>query len=273
MIEAVAAARPVGNAARRARELLAFGLKQARACAFAGCFLFAVLVVPEGGVAGFPRYDVLLIVAVALQICLIALRIETLDEARAILVFHLLGFALEAYKVSPAVASWSYPGPGHTKVLGVPLFAGFMYAAVGSYIMQAWRILQLRVERHPPYWMTSLLAASMYVNLFTDHVLPDFRWYLSALALGLYARCTFVFVAVERERRMPFLVGFVLVGFFIWLAENAGTLMSVWRYPHQESEWSMVRLGTWSSWTMLAVMCFAVVSGLKHVKARIHLAE
>ena len=28
----------------------------------------------------------------------------------------------------------------------VPLFSGFMYAAVGSYIAQAWRILKLELE-------------------------------------------------------------------------------------------------------------------------------
>ena len=51
-----------------------------------------------------------------------------------------------------------------------------MYASVGSYVMQSWRMLDQRVERHPPYWMTGLLAAAMYLNLFTHHVMLDMRW-------------------------------------------------------------------------------------------------
>lgn len=249
-----------------------FGVEQARSCVFAGAFFAAVLLVPDGGIGPVHRYDVLLVWALVLQATLVLARIETLDEAKVIVVFHVFGFALEVFKTSPAIGSWSYPGEGVTMVAGVPLFAGFMYAAVGSYVMQAWRRLQLRVERHPPYWMTGLLAAAMYLNFFTHHFWVDVRWYLAALALGLYARCTIAFTPLDRERRMPFLLGFILVGFFIWLAENAGTLFDLWRYPHQEGAWQAVRLGTWSSWTMLAIICFAVVSNLKHVKERIQLA-
>lgn len=52
-----------------------------------------------------------------------------------ILGFHLLGLALELFKVHQG--SWVYPGEAVTKVGGVALFAGFMFAAVGSYICQA----------------------------------------------------------------------------------------------------------------------------------------
>jgi len=128
------------------------------------------------------------------------------------------------------------------------------------------------VERHPPYWMAFALAAALYLNLFTHHYFGDFRWHLLALSLGLYARCDIVFTPMDRERRMPFLLAFTLVGFFIWLAENIGTFFGVWRYPNQIGAWATVSLGKWSSWTMLAMMSFAIVSTLKHVKARIQLA-
>lgn len=262
----------VGGTRRFIVELAFFAAKQARACLFAAALLVAMACVPRAGLAGVARYDVLLGYALLLQAWLLWRRIETWDEAKAIAVFHLTGFALEAFKVSPAIGSWSYPDAAWSKLFGVPLFAGFMYAAVGSYVMQAWRMLALRVERHPPYWMTGALAAAMYVNLFTHHALGDFRWQLGALALGLYARCSVVFTPLDRERRMPLLLGFVLIGFFIWLAENFGTLLGVWRYPHQAIDWAPVQIGKWSSWAMLALLSFSLVTQLKHVKARIQLA-
>ncbi|WKB51164.1 DUF817 domain-containing protein [Eleftheria terrae] len=257
---------------RLLRELLWFGIKEARACIFAGAFFLAVFAVPRGGWLGLPRYDLLLAIALLLQAWLLWRRIETPDEARTILVFHLAGFALEVFKVSGGIGSWSYPDAGHTKLWGVPLFSGFMYAAVGSYIMQAWRVLHLRIERHPPYWMTTVLALALYANLFTHHYIGDFRWYLAAVAVGLYARCTVVFTPLDRERRMPLLLGFLLVGFFIWLAENLGTFFGLWRYPHQVGAWATVHWGKWTAWAMLTLMCFTIVGSLKHVKARIQFA-
>jgi uncharacterized membrane protein YoaT (DUF817 family) len=253
-------------------ELAFFALKQARACLFAAVIFLSVFVVPRGGIWHVPRYDVLLAIALVTQAGMLWRRIETWDEAKTIALFHVCGFALEVFKVSPGIASWSYPEAAWSKVFGVPLFSGFMYASVGSYVMQSWRMLEQRIERHPPYWMTGLLAAAMYLNLFTHHFLPDLRWYLAAVALGLYARCMVVFKPLDRERRMPLLLGFVLVGFFIWLAENFGTFFGIWRYPNQFGAWATVALGKWSSWAMLTLLSFTLVTNLKHVKARIHLA-
>ena len=63
-----------------------------------------------------------------------------------ITLFHLVGFALEWFKTSSDIQSWSYPDEAYTKIGGVPLFAGFMYAAVGSYIIQAWRLFDLKIK-------------------------------------------------------------------------------------------------------------------------------
>ncbi len=60
-------------------------------------------------------------------------KLETLDELKAICLFHLIGFVLEVFKTSAGIRSWVYPDFAYSKVLGVPLFSGFMYAAVGSY--------------------------------------------------------------------------------------------------------------------------------------------
>jgi uncharacterized membrane protein YoaT (DUF817 family) len=254
-------------------EFLWFGIKEARACLFVGLFFAAVLLMPRAGLLGIPRYDLLLVIAIAIQLWMVRAKLETWDELKAVCLFHVVGFALEAFKVSGKIQSWSYPDFGYTKIFGVPLFAGFMYAAIGSYIVQAWRLLDLRVRHHPPYWMASAIAILIYLNFFTHHYIGDFRWYLAACALGLYSRTTVVFRPLDRDRRMPLMLGFVLTGFFIWMAENIGTFWGVWRYPNQLGAWSAVHISKWSSWSLLVIMTFTIVASLKHVKAKIHIAE
>lgn len=254
-------------------DFLAFGLKQAQACLFAGLFFLSVFLVPKTGWAGIPRYDLLLVIALGIQAVMVWTKLETWDELKAISLFHVVGFALEVFKTSSHIQSWSYPDPGFTKVLGVPLFSGFMYAAVGSYIIQAWRLLDLRILHHPPYWMATLLACAIYANFFTHHFIGDHRWYLAACTLGLYARATVVFTPRQRPLRMPLLLSFVLIGFFIWLAENISTFMGIWKYPNQMGAWTTVHVSKWSSWSLLVIMTFTIVTHLKHVKAHVHVPD
>jgi uncharacterized membrane protein YoaT (DUF817 family) len=255
---------------RFALEFLYFGIKEARACLFVGLFFAAVFSVPRTGLWGVPRYDVLLIIALAIQAWMVWAKLETMDELKAMTIFHVIGFALEVFKTSSGIKSWAYPDFAYTKVFGVPLFAGFMYAAVGSYIIQAWRLLELRVAHHPPYWMAWVIAMLIYANFFTHHYIGDYRWYIAACALGLYARATVIFRPLDRERRMPLLLSFVLIGLFIWLAENISTFFGIWAYPNQLGVWSAVHVGKWSSWSLLVVMTFTIVASLKHIKERIH---
>jgi uncharacterized membrane protein YoaT (DUF817 family) len=255
------------------REFLYFGIKEARACLFVVLFFAAVFTVPRAGLFGLPRYDVLLVVALGIQGWMLATKLETWDEFKAICLFHVVGFALEVFKTSPSIGSWSYPDAGYTKLFGVPLFAGFMYAAVGSYVIQAWRLFDLRVRHHPPHWMAALVAILIYANFFTHHYIGDYRWYLAACALGLYARSSVVFRPLDRDRSMPLLLAFVLIGFFIWIAENISTFFHVWSYPNQIGAWAAVHVGKWSSWALLVVMTFTIVANLKHIKERIHVAD
>lgn len=241
-------------------EFLYFGIKEARACMFAGLFFVSIFVVPHGGVLGIPRYDVLLIIALGIQFFMIWSRLETLDEAKAILLFHIVGFALEVFKTSSAIQSWSYPDFAYTKVLGVPLFSGFMYAAVGSYIIQAWRLLDVRIRHYPTYWMATLIGIAIYANFFTHHFIGDYRWYIAACAIGLYSRATVIFRPYDRDRKMPLLLAFILIGFFVWLAENISTFFGIWKYPDQIGAWSVVHIGKWSSWSLLVIMTFTIVA-------------
>ncbi|HEX8956379.1 MAG TPA: DUF817 domain-containing protein [Burkholderiaceae bacterium] len=258
---------------RFAIEFLYFGVKEARACLFVALFFAAVFTLPRAGLFGIPRYDLLLVVALAVQAWMVWMKLETWDELKAICLFHVIGFALEAFKTSSGIQAWSYPDFAYTKIAGVPLFAGFMYAAVGSYVIQAWRLLDLRIEHHPKLWMASLVALLIYANFFTHHYIGDYRWYIAACVLGLYARTTVVFRPYDRERRMPMLLAFMLTGFFIWLAENISTFFGVWRYPNQIGAWATVSVGKWSSWSLLVIMTITIVANLKHIKSRIHVPE
>jgi uncharacterized membrane protein YoaT (DUF817 family) len=208
-----------------------------------------------------------------IQAWMLAVKLESWDEVKAISLFHVLGFALEAFKTSSGIGSWTYPDFAYTKLLGVPLFSGFMYAAVGSYIIQSWRLFDLRIKHHPPYWMAATVAILIYANFFTHHFIGDFRWYIAACALGLYARATVVYMPLDQDRRMPLLLSFLLIGFFLWLAENISTFFGVWRYPNQIGAWSTVHIGKWSSWSLLVIMTFTIVASLKHIKASVHVPE
>lgn len=263
----------LSGAPRFAVEFFYFGIKQVRACLFVGLFFAAIFSVPRDGFWGVPRYDFLLIVAVAIQAWMVWTKLETMDELKAVSLFHVIGFALEVFKTSSGIKSWAYPDFAYTKLMGVPLFSGFMYAAIGSYMIQAWRLFHLRVQHHPPYWMAALIAILIYANFFAHHYIGDYRWYLAACALGLYARAFVVFRPFDRDRHMPLLVSFILIGFFIWLAENISTFFGIWKYPNQIGAWSVVHVGKWSSWSLLVIMTFTIVANLKHIKKLIHVPE
>lgn len=255
------------------RELLAFGLKEAKACIFAGSFfilLFASSNLPLGGLT---RYDFLFIISVLIQILLVVSKLETIDELKAICVFHIVGLALEIFKTHPAIGSWTYPGPGYLKVFNVPLYSGFMYAAIASYMIQAWRLLKLRVTDYPPFALALTISLAIYLNFFTHHFFYDLRWFLIVATLWVFRKTRVYYTPLNHERHMPLIVSFILIGFFIWIAENMGTLLGAWRYPHQMGAWSNVHLGKWNSWSLLVIMSFIIVANLKHLKSSVSLAK
>lgn len=247
------------------KEFFVFVVKQARACVFAGSF-FVVLglsnVIP---LFGLPRYDFLFIAALLIQLVLIWRKLETKEEAFMIMLFHVIGFCLELFKTSPGIGSWSYPEDAFFKVAGVPLYSGFMYSAVGSYIGQAWKIFKLEVKNYPKYWFSLPLAAAMYLNFFTHHWLPDLRWPLMALVVVVFAQTSVSFVVTDKRRAMPLVVSFVLIALFIWIAENISTYLGAWVYPYQTVTWNLVSLGKITSWFSLVIISIILVA---HIKLR-----
>jgi uncharacterized membrane protein YoaT (DUF817 family) len=243
-----------------AYEFLLFGLKQAWACLFGGLMLVLLvgtyLFWPHDAVLA--RYDFLVIASVAIQALLLLLKLERWDEAAVIAIFHLVGTAMEIFKT--AHGSWIYPEASVLRIGDVPLFTGFMYACVGSYIARIWRLFDITFIRYPPFWSAHVLAVLIYVNFFTHHYVTDMRLGLFALSALLFGRTWFVFTPDRVQRRMPMLLGLMLVALFIWLAENLGTAAGAWIYPSQREGWHMVPIEKLGAWYLLMTISFVLVS-------------
>ncbi|MFJ5547651.1 DUF817 domain-containing protein [Streptomyces sp. NPDC093225] len=237
------------------RQLLLFGWTQVRCCLFAAalfCGMAASTLLPPLPVA---RYDLLLAYGILLTAGFLVLRWETRGEAAVIALCHLLGLLFELVKVR--VGSWSYPEDALTKVAGVPLYGGFMYAAVGSYVCRAWRLFDLGLTGYRPR-ATAAVAAALYANFLTHHWFTDLRWVLGALLLAVTAGTWVTYRVGERRHRMPLAVAFALIGFFLWVAENVATYLGAWTYPSQAVAWQPVALSKWLSWGLLISVTFVL---------------
>jgi uncharacterized membrane protein YoaT (DUF817 family) len=243
-------------------EFLLFGLKQAWACLFGGGIVALLIATrlwwPQD--APLSRYDLLVLAAIALQVLVLATRLERWDEALVIFVFHVVGTVMEMFKT--AHGSWIYPEASVLRIGGAPLFSGFMYAAIGSYIARVWRLMDFRFEHYPPAWAPWLLAFAAYLNFFSHHYVADARTLLFAGSALAFARTVVVFTPDRRPRRMPILLGFLLVALFIWIAENVGTFTAAWAYPHQRGGWRLVSLGKLGAWYLLMMLSFVLVSAV-----------
>ena len=246
-------------------EFVAFGVKQAWACLFGALMLLLLLssflVWPDD--AALARYDAITIGAVLIQIAMLAFRLESWAEARVIAVFHLVGTVMEIFKVH--VGSWIYPESADAilVIAGVPLFSGFMYASVGSYLARVWRIFDFRFARFPPLWLQALLAIAVYVNFFTHHYTMDIRYGLFAVSALIYAPCVVWFRPDEHPRPLPLLLALLLAALFIWFAENLGTFAQAWTYPDQDGAWRPVSIAKLGSWYLLMLISFVLVAAVR----------
>ncbi|WP_417253604.1 DUF817 domain-containing protein [Celeribacter sp.] len=239
-------------------ELVMFTVKMGWASLFGGLLLIAMLVTHSLWQTDWPiaRYDALLIYALALQLLFLFFRMETLSEAKVILLFHLTGTIMEIFKLH--MGSWDYPGAGLIKIGGVPLFSGFMYASVGSFMARAIRLFDMRFAPYPPYWASLLFAGAIYMNFFTHHFGPDIRIGLFAASLILYAR-TRVWYRIGQWHWMPMPVAGVLSACFLWIAENIGTATKIWLYNGQMAG-DMVGFSKMGSWYLLLYVSFVTVT-------------
>ncbi len=243
-------------------EFVAFGVKQAWACLFGGVMLALLMLThlfyPDGLLVS--RYDFLVIAALILQILMLATGLESGEEARVILAFHIVGTIMEVFKTQ--AGSWVYPEASVLRIGAVPLFSGFMYAAVGSYIARVWRIFDFRFTQFPPIWLQGLLAVVVYVNFFSHHWVIDIRNVLFVATVLIYGRTVVRFRPDVTHRPMPLVIGFGLVALFIWIAENLGTFARGWTYPGQEGAWHMVSWAKLGSWYLLMIISFVLVASI-----------
>lgn len=250
------------------REFWLFGLKQAYACMFGG-FLLVVMVITKYWypLETLHRYDFIFLAAIGFQLFLLLCRFETLREALVIVVFHLVATVMELFKTADAIGSWVYPEAYVFGIGNVPLFTGFMYSAVGSYLARIWRIFEFRYNGYPDNRWAIALVALIYLNFFTHHFIPDLRWLLLGCTLFLFWRTQIHFRVDSVYRRMPLLLGWLLVALFIWFAENIATFVNIWIYPNQSDTWSMVPMAKLSSWYLLMLLSFVLVSLVHGAKA------
>ena len=251
------------------KEFWIFGLKQANACVFGG-FLLALMFISK---YWYPfeavhRYDFIFLAAVGFQVLLLVFKLETLREAIVIIVFHIVATIMELFKTADAINSWTYPEDFVFGIGNVPLFTGFMYSAVGSYIARVWRIFEFEFTNYPPKWASIVLVIFIYLNFFTHHFIPDARWLLLAITGFLFWRTTIFFKVQRSFREMPLLIGWLLVAFFIWFAENIATYANIWIYPNQSEHWQLVSLAKLSSWYLLMLLSFVLITIINDVKLR-----
>ena len=248
-------------------EFLVFGIKQAWACLFGGLLLFGMMATHCFYPSWMPlaRYDFLVLYAVTLQAVFLITKLERPSEALVILIFHLVGTVMEIFKTD--AGSWIYPEDNLLRIGGVPLFSGFMYAAVGSYFARCARVFEFRWQQYPALWMTALLAVAIYINFFSHHFIWDARYALFALTGLIFWRCHVQYRVWRWRHKMPLLLGFLLVSFFIWLAENIATFTQIWLYPNQHQGWSMVSLQKLGSWYLLMIISWVLVTFVHRPKA------
>ncbi len=240
-------------------EFVMFVLKQGWAAIFGILLLGGLMVTDWIWQEDWPiaRYDALLIYALLLQAALLATGMESWREVCVIFLFHLTGTAMEIFKVH--AGSWSYPGDGVIKILDVPLFSGFMYASVGSFIARVIRLFDMRFAPYPPYWATLLLAGAIYGNFFSHHFVADIRIWLFAATVLLYFRTSIWFTIGEHRYWMPLPLAAFLASVFLWLAENIGTGTKTWLYTGQSVE-TWVSFAKMGSWYLLLYVSFVTVT-------------
>ncbi len=252
------------------RRVVAFGARfvwlELQSLLFAGV-IFAAIALTSVVDLPIARYDLLLIIGVLLTLGLWATGWESGREVAVICAFHLLGVTMELFKVH--AGSWAYPEDAVTKVAGVPLYAGFMYAAVGSYIVQAWRRFDLRVTAYRPLPLT-ILAVAAYLNFFTHHWIWDLRWLIAVLFVIEMRRTLVHFTVGPHRMRMPLAVSFVAIGFALWIAENAGTFLGAWQYPNQRDIWEAVHVGKFGSWSLLVSLSFVLIAVVKQYEGTLY---
>ena len=130
------------------RELIMFGLKEGWACLFGGAMVALIILTGLLWPAGSPlsRYDALFLAALLLHACSGS---QAGNAARGARHPDLPRRRDRDGAVQDGGRLWVYPDDAFFRIGGVPLFSGFLYASVGSYMARIMRfcISALRTTR------------------------------------------------------------------------------------------------------------------------------
>lgn len=250
-------------------EFILFGLKMAWSCLFGGAFLALLILTHFFWPKDFilTRYDFLFCAAIIIQILMLVTKLETFEEVKVITLYHIIGTIMEIFKTH--MGSWEYPESSIIHIGGVPLFTGFMYGTVGSFMARAIRVFDMRFEPYPKYCHTYILAGIIYLNFFTHHYIWDFRYLIFMAIAALYWKTQIYYRPHIKYRKMPLLLSAFLSSFFLWLAENIGTFTRTWIYPHQaDGGWHLVRIEKMGAWFLLLFISFTTVTLVVKPKGR-----
>ena len=242
--------------------MIQFSFKAASAALFGILLLIAFAVTASMGSQeyfGYFRYDYLLFYALAIQGCLLYLKLESWAEAKVIALFHILAMGMEIFLTSPYIASWQYPQPAVYKILTVPLFAGFMYSAVGSFFSRSLRLYHVSFQHLPRFSAMLTLAVLSYINFMSKFFVPDIRYLLFAWSIVLFWKTKIGFELQQHRFQLPMLPVLLLLAFIIWIAENISTFYQIWLYPSQVDAWHMVGWGKLGSWYLLLLLSLVLV--------------
>ncbi len=124
----------------------------------------------------------------------------------------------------------------------------------------------MKFENYDHYFGSVVLCALIYLNFFTNHYIYDFRIFL-IIAVFIFFRKTKIYYVVQKKVHMMYMnISFLLVAFFIWIAENISTYLGAWKYPDQIHEWSLVSTQKITSWFLMVIISAIIVAYLKHFK-------
>ena len=208
---------------------------------------------------GFYRYDYLLAYALIIQVLLLYLKMESWAEAKVIALFHILAMIMEIFLTHPSIASWYYPQPAVFKIMTVPLFAGFMYSAVGSFFARSLRLYEVSFTKLPSFNNMLALALFSYLNFMTKFFVPDVRYLLVLWSVIIFWKTQIYFRLKNYQFRLPMLPILLLLACIIWIAENISTFYQIWLYPTQIEQWHAVGLGKIGSWYLLLLLSLVLV--------------
>lgn len=239
-----------------------FSFKAASAALFGILLLLAFAFTASMGSQefyGFFRYDYLLFYALIIQVCLIYLKLESWAEAKVIALFHIMAMGMEIFLTHPQIASWQYPQPAIFKIMTVPLFAGFMYSAVGSFFARSLRLYQVSFEKLPSFLNMLGLAVCAYINFMSKFFIPDVRMLLFIWSIIIFWKTKIHFQLQQHQIQLPVLPILAILAFIIWIAENISTFYKIWLYPSQVDAWHMVGWGKLGSWYLLLLLSLVLV--------------